>query len=91
MLKERHKGLYLSLVFNEVIDGFSSYYCLKPIIQMTLLSLLHRKNAYQMRHEFFLIPHWLYKNLIGINPDTCHFQTLGFKYTLSIFLVEIFL
>ena len=54
-------------------------------MQMTILSLLHRTNAHQMRHEFLLLPDWLYKSFIGINPDTCHFQTLGFKDTLSDF------
>ena len=31
------------------------------------------------RHDFAIVSEWFYENYIVLNPDKCHFQTLGFN------------
>ena len=33
----------------------------------------------RLRHDFAIISEWFYENCMVLNPDKCHFLTLGFN------------
>ena len=42
----------------------------------------------RLRHDFAIIPEWFYENYMVLNPDKCHFLSLGFNIPFPDFYFE---
>ena len=78
------------LYFNIFINDFETTTLCNYADDNTMYSWDKKSNIVMIvtLHDFTTISEWFYENYMVLNPDKCHFPTLGFNKPLPDFFFE---